>query len=141
MTGPDVRVGVAVVIRRAGRLLLIQRAGEHGGGTWAVPGGHLEFGESPEQCAQREAEEETGVRVGQPRFVGLTNDVFATGRHYITIWMQADHLDGEPRINAPDEVAAVGWFAPDALPEPLFLPLASLVAGRCYPPDALTLLD
>ncbi|NLX11789.1 MAG: NUDIX domain-containing protein [Chloroflexi bacterium] len=129
------RVGVAILITRGERVLLLRRRGVHGAGTWSTPGGHLEPGEAPEVCAQREAEEETGVRVKNVTFRCITNDIFAeSGKHYITLWMQGDYDSGEARINAPYEVAEVGWFAWDALPEPLFLSLANLLAGRCYPP-------
>lgn len=130
------RVGIGALIVHEGRLLLLRRAGSHGGGTWSTPGGHLDFGESPEQCAIRETEEETGVRITDVWFRGITNDVFtATGLHYITIWMQGRLESGEAFIAAPDEATEVGWFPLDALPEPLFQPLANLRAGRSYPPD------
>lgn len=40
----EVRVGVAAVILREGRVLLGERIGSHGAHTWATPGGHLEWG-------------------------------------------------------------------------------------------------
>ncbi len=127
-------VGVAVIIEREGRVLLLQRHGSHGAGSWATPGGHLDFGESPEQCAIREAQEETGLDVTDVRFRAITNDVFvAEGKHYITIWMEGHCGAGEPIVNAPDEATAIGWFAWDALPAPLFLPLENLLAGRAPP--------
>jgi 8-oxo-dGTP diphosphatase len=46
--------------------------------------------------------------------------------------MQGECASGEPAITAPDEMSALGWFAWDALPEPLFLPLANLLAGQSY---------
>ena len=55
------RVGVGVIVTKADRVLLIKRKGVHGQGTWSTPGGHLEYGESPEGCAARETLEETGV--------------------------------------------------------------------------------
>jgi 8-oxo-dGTP diphosphatase len=127
-----VRVGVAVLIfNEEGFLLLHKRKGRHEGGTWSVPGGHLDFGESTDEACVREAREEVGIEVGNVRFVGFTNDVFEkTGRHYITLWMKADHIDGEPRIAAPDEVEEIGWFPLDALPSPLFLPLQHLLEGN-----------
>jgi 8-oxo-dGTP diphosphatase len=131
---PFVRVGVAVIIVRDRRVLLLKRSGSHGASTWATPGGHLDFGETPEQCGIREAYEETGLEVADLAFVALTNDMFELERkQYITIWMRAGRIVGEPAIASPREMTELGWFAWDALPMPLFLPLAQLVAGAAYP--------
>jgi 8-oxo-dGTP diphosphatase len=129
------RVGVGIIIRRDEEVLLIRREHVHGSGSWSTPGGHLDFGESPEACGVREAEEETGIVVGNVRFRAITNDIFeAERRHYITIWLEADYREGEPLVNAPHEMSEVGWFRWDDLPSPLFLSLANLLDGRCYPP-------
>jgi 8-oxo-dGTP diphosphatase len=130
--------GVGVIIRDAhDRLLLQRRAGTHGGGTWSCPGGHIDYGETPEQCAVRETLEEVGIMVGNVRFLGITNDVFAeTQRHYITVWVQADHVSGTPRPMDPEELTEIGWFAQDSLPSPLFLPLQQLLAGKAYQTDS-----
>ena len=66
------QVGLAVIIAQAERVLMLKRKGAHGEGTWAPPGGHLEFGESLEECAMRETLEETGVVVRDVQFVALT---------------------------------------------------------------------
>lgn len=50
MTYP--RVGVGVLIFRNGLLLLGKRSGSHGAGDWSAPGGHLEYGETPQQRAR-----------------------------------------------------------------------------------------
>jgi len=127
------RVGVGFLIWRGDELLLIRRQGVHGAGTWSTPGGHLEYGETPEECAIREAEEETGVHAANVTFRGITNDIFVeSGKHYITIWMQGEYESGEATVNAPYEVAEVGWYKMDALPSPLFLSLEHLLAGKCY---------
>ena len=60
------RVGIGVIVMRNGLVLLGERIGAHGAGTWALPGGHLEFGESVEQCARREVWEETGLEPRGP---------------------------------------------------------------------------
>jgi 8-oxo-dGTP diphosphatase len=131
------RVGVGVVIRRGGEVLLVRRRGAHGSGTWSTPGGHLDLGETPESCARREALEETGVQLAAVEFRAMTNDVFETeGVHYVTIWMEGEYLGGEPTVRAGYEVAEVSWFSRDALPGELFLPLSNLLAGRCYPSHA-----
>jgi 8-oxo-dGTP diphosphatase len=128
------RIGVAAIIERKGKVLLIKRKGAHGAGSWAVPGGHLEFGESPEDCAVRETREEVGIEISDVRFIAITNDIFPeAGRHYITIWMRGTCETGEPGIAAENEVAEVGWYSWDNLPAPLFLPLKNLLHRRGYP--------
>ncbi len=47
------KIGVGVLIIRDGKLLLGRRKGSHGAATWSAPGGHLEYGETPEACARR----------------------------------------------------------------------------------------
>lgn len=57
----------------------------------SIAGGHLEIGESWEECVVRETREETGyeISVEQAQFLHTTNDVFqAEKKHYVTIFMQ-----------------------------------------------------
>ena len=128
------KVGVAVLVSKGDRILLTRRKRSHGVGTWAPPGGNLDFGETLEQCAARETKEETGVEITDIKFRVITNDVFAEEqKHYITVWLEAKYVSGEARVNAPDEASEVDWFTWDALPEPLFLPLQHLLSGETYP--------
>jgi len=129
------QVGVGIIITRDDQVLLMKRKGIHGQGTWSTPGGHLDFGETPEGCAAREAKEEVGLDVVDVRFRAVTNDVFdGTERHYITIWMDCKTLSNDAIIAAEDEVAEIGWFPWDSLPAPLFLPLDNLLKENSYPP-------
>ena len=132
----DPRVGVGVVIRRGSEVLLLRRKGVHGHGTWSTPGGHLEAGEAPEECAVREVREETGVEIHKVRFLGITNDVFeAEGRHYITLWMEAEYRAGTASVLAEHEMSETRWWSADSLPSDLFLSLRHLVDGRGYGAD------
>jgi 8-oxo-dGTP diphosphatase len=132
---PEPKVGVAIIITKDDRVLLMKRKGIHGKGTWSTPGGHLDFGETPEQCAAREAKEEVGLDVVDIRFRAVTNDIFEISeRHYLTIWMEGKSISNDPMIAAEDEVEEIGWYAWDALPRPLFLPLENLLKENSYPP-------
>lgn len=129
------KVGTAIIITRDNKVLLMKRKGPHGTGTWSTPGGHLDFGEAPEQCAAREAKEEVGLEVGELQFQAVTNDLFEeSGRHYVTIWLEAGFYSGEPAILSEREVEEIGWFGWDALPQPLFLPLENYVKKKNYLP-------
>ncbi|HSL45661.1 MAG TPA: NUDIX domain-containing protein [Anaerolineales bacterium] len=128
------QVGTAIIITRDDKVLLMKRKGPHGPGTWSPPGGHLDFGETLEGCAAREAKEEVGVDIFDIQFRAVTNDIFqADNKHYITIWLEGKPV-GEPTIVSEQEVEEIGWFAWDALPEPLFLPLANFVRRENYLP-------
>ena len=129
-----VRVGVGCIVRRNNDVLLIKRENTHGAGSWSTPGGHLDFGESIEECAIREVLEETGLEIRNIRFVAVTNDYFESeNKHYITIWTEGDYISGVPSMNAEHEMSEIGWFGWDAFPSPLFLSLKNLLDGLCYP--------
>jgi 8-oxo-dGTP diphosphatase len=134
---PQPRVGVALIVINEGKILLIRRKNVHGDGCWSTPGGHLEYGESPETCAAREALEETGVTVSGVHFVACTNDVFEdVNQHFISIFMRGVYESGEAHVAAPYEADACGWYSLDDLPSPLFIPFRHLLEGSSYPVDA-----
>ena len=90
-------IGIAVIVTKRDRVLLGRRKSSHGSGTWAFPGGHLEFNESIEDCAKREVFEETGIQIKNLRFGPYTNDIFADeGKHYVTLFILADYDCGIP---------------------------------------------
>jgi 8-oxo-dGTP diphosphatase len=127
------RVGVGVFIFRDGKFLMGKRKGSHGQGSWSVPGGHLEFGETPEETATREVNEETGLKISNIHFAAITNDVFVDDKkHYITIWMTSNWKSGEPVVMEPDKYIDQQWFDFDTLPEPLFLPWEQLMKSEFY---------
>ena len=132
------RVGLGVLVHHSGRVLMLRRSNVHGDGAWSAPGGHIDKGESLEQCAEREVFEETGVTIGNIRFFAVTNDIFeAEGKHYVTIWMSADYERGTAFVAAPEESSEVGWFDAAELPQPLFVPFRNLISGKHYPLDAI----
>jgi 8-oxo-dGTP diphosphatase len=121
-------IGVAVIVVRDKRILLGRRRNSHGGGTWAFPGGHLEFGESIEDCARREVFEETGLCIGDLRCGPYTNDIFfQENKHYVTLFVLADWESGEPQVKEPEKCERWEWFAWPPAAEPLFLPIRNLI--------------
>ncbi|MBL0173370.1 MAG: NUDIX domain-containing protein [Gemmatimonadaceae bacterium] len=130
----ETRIGVGILVVRDGCVLLGERLGSHGAGTWAPPGGHLEDGEDIAACAARELREETGLLLGDWHAGPWSVDAFPEiGRRYVTLFLVADRLDGEPQLCEPDKCAQWRWFPWTDLPSPLFSPLASLVASGQRP--------
>jgi 8-oxo-dGTP diphosphatase len=128
------RVGVGVIVTRRGLVLLGQRQGAHGAGTWALPGGHLEFGETVEECARREVAEETGLELQGITLGPYTSTLFpAEGEHYITLFALGSSEVGEAVVREPAKCIRWEWFPWSALPSPLFEPLRSLQLSGFVP--------
>jgi 8-oxo-dGTP diphosphatase len=134
----QVRVGISVIVKyekgRQTYVLIGKRKGAHGAGTWAFPGGKLEFGESIAHCAFREVFEETGIRIDPKKLerapFDFTNDVFEEEvLHYITIFLIAELPKRvEPKLKEPDKCEGWSWYPfgrdpSKPLPDPLFLPV------------------
>ena len=123
-----------MIVQRDRKVLLGLRQGSHGAGTWALPGGHLEFGESVEACAAREVLEETGLVVQSVRAGPFTNDVMTVeDKHYVTLFVLADSVTGEPQLREPQKCERWAWFDWSDLPEPLFQPLQTLKRSGYVP--------
>lgn len=121
------RVGIGVVVLKENLILLGRRKGVHGAGDWAFPGGHLEFCETPEQCAYRELIEETGIEARSIYPGPWTNDVFEEKKHYITLFMFVTKFSGEPKVLEPEKCENWEWCDWDNLPQPLFASMQSLI--------------
>lgn len=118
------RIGVGVIIKREGKVLLGKRKNAHGTGSWCPPGGHLEFMETIEACAIRETLEEVGVNLKNIQTPVFTEDFFREeDKHYITMLVTADWSSVEPQLLEPEKCERWDWFSWDKLPSPLFLPM------------------
>ncbi|MBM3257771.1 MAG: NUDIX domain-containing protein [Candidatus Nealsonbacteria bacterium] len=128
------KVGVGVITRKGKKILLLKRIGAHDANTWCPPGGHLEWGESPERCAKREVKEETGCQIKNIRLLAVTNDKFKKDKkHYVTLVMTADYKSGQEKVCEKDKANDIKWFNYNKLPKPLFVSLFNLVNNNSYP--------
>lgn len=124
-----VGVGFGVLMLKDSKVLLGKRHVDpdkassllDGAGTWTMPGGKLEFGETFEEGAAREVLEETGVKLHKVDVVGINNDLIETA-HFVTIGLFSDDFTGEPKVMEPDEITEWQWFDLDNLPAPLYFP-------------------
>jgi ADP-ribose pyrophosphatase len=110
--GPHVGVGALVV--HQGAVLLVQRGRPPGAGMWAIPGGRQRLGETLQQAAEREIQEETGVviRATTPIYTceHIEHDVQGELRyHYVIVDLAAEYLSGTPQ--AGDDASAAAWVA------------------------------
>ncbi|EAQ66902.1 MutT/nudix family protein [Marinomonas sp. MED121] len=129
MQDKRVQVGIGVLLVKEGKVLLGHRIGAHGANTWGLPGGHLEFGETFEDCAIRETKEETNLTISELTCVGVTNDLFSeVDKHYVTLFLRAKKISGELKLNEPDKCLGWQWFDWQDLPKPLFTSLVNLKA-------------
>lgn len=105
----------AVLIDADGRVLLLRHTYMPG---WHFPGGGVEPGETAAEAARREAEEETGFRVeGAMRLLGLyLHQHEATNRDHVAVYV-ARQFQEVKAFSRNGEIAEIGWFAPDALPD------------------------
>jgi 8-oxo-dGTP diphosphatase len=128
------KVGTGVIIIKDNKVLLGKRKSALGHGTWCFPGGHLEFGESWEDCAVRETMEEAGITIKNIRFSAVTNDIYPTeAKHYITLFMLADFDSGEVKIMEPEKCEEWGWFEWGNLPRPLLIAIENLLKQNYNP--------
>jgi 8-oxo-dGTP diphosphatase len=109
-------VAVDVLIRKDDGYVFIKRKNEPYRGCWAIPGGLVEYGETVEQAAEREAKEETGLDVKLIRLVGVYSDPTRDPRgHCISIAYLAEVVSGELRAATDAKKAKIFKRNPDNL--------------------------
>ena len=114
-------LGTQIIIKNdKGEILLLKRSKEIGYGEWEFPGGHIEFGETFEQCVKRECIEELGIDVQISKLISVAPN-FVQGNHYIIFVFLASSFKGFPENKEPDVHSEMGWFPENKLPDNLFV--------------------
>jgi 8-oxo-dGTP diphosphatase len=111
-------VGIGIVVIKGNTVLLVRRGKPPNIGSWTLPGGAQELGETTEDAARRELLEETGIEVGKLHFAATVDNIRhdETGRvrfHYTIIDFAAEWVAGEPV--ADTDVTEAVWAPLDAL--------------------------
>ncbi|MDV9188205.1 NUDIX hydrolase [Streptomyces sp. SR27] len=120
-----------VAVTDDGRVLLIQRGWDPYAGHWALPGGHVDDGETSRAAAVRELEEETGVRVTEDelRLIGVWAQPGRDPRgRYVTVAYLAVVPAGT-RATAGDDARDARWWPLTGLPERLAFDHADILAA------------
>ncbi|PIN09055.1 NAD(+) diphosphatase [Handroanthus impetiginosus] len=129
---PKLEVGVSTFLLKGNKVLLGRRRFTSvGSGSFSLPGGHLEFGESFELCAVREVKEETGLDIRGLRFLTVTNDVVSEPKpvQLINVLMCAVLVDpNQKAINLePEKCDGWDWYDWNDLPRPIFGPVEDAI--------------
>ncbi|MFJ4876741.1 NUDIX hydrolase [Streptomyces sp. NPDC088745] len=136
---PNCLAGVGVIVQDAatGRVLL----GLGHNGRWELPGGKVDTGESFEAAGLRELAEETGLSLDASlvRVVGVTLDS-GYGLNRISAAVLVPAGNAVAQVMEPDKILRWEWFAPEEIPDALFVPSAAVL--RAWRPDlSLPLTD
>ncbi len=104
-----------VLIEKNGKILLVQRKFSPWKGLWQAPAGFVEWGETPEETAIREAEEEAGVKVKLEGVFDVEKIIDDPREEIVVIFYKAKIVAGKPKPGS--DAAKVGWFSFDNLPK------------------------
>jgi 8-oxo-dGTP diphosphatase len=118
---PAVTADCIVITKEAeAKVLLIERGDEPFKGCWAFPGGFMNMDETTAQCAIRELEEETGLKVSEVHQIGAYSKVDRDPRGRTVTVAYLAIVDEPFAVNGQDDAAKAQWFLLSALPELAF---------------------
>ncbi|HIG39788.1 MAG: NUDIX hydrolase [bacterium] len=112
-------IGTSVYLRNNdGDILILKRAGGAARGSWYIPGGGLDEGETTEECARRELMEETGLQVDGPMQLIAVTPMFAYDHDMFLVAYAADYTAGEVTLSHEHE--GFRWLSPQAYRDKYF---------------------
>jgi ADP-ribose pyrophosphatase YjhB (NUDIX family) len=117
-------VTVDIIIEVGGGIVLIERKNPPHG--WALPGGFVDYGESLENAAVREAKEETSLDVGLTAQFYSYSDPSRDARHHTVSTVFIAVAEGMPR--GEDDAKRARIFREDDLPNPICFDHATILS-------------
>ncbi|WP_105401373.1 NUDIX domain-containing protein [Neorhizobium sp. T7_12] len=109
-----------VILRDDGKVLLCRRLKAPEAGFWNIVGGKVDPMEPSSEAARREAEEETGLTIGNVDFLCMAEEIIEADRqHWVSLIYVTKDFTGEPSLTEPDKLSDIGWFDPHNPPQPL----------------------
>ncbi|MDK4703563.1 MULTISPECIES: NUDIX domain-containing protein [unclassified Rhizobium] len=113
-------LGTGLAILRDGKLLLYRRLKAPEAGCWSIVGGKVDHMEASARAAVREAEEESGLSIGEIDYLCTEEVINETdNQHWISLIYICRDFSGEPRLMEPDKLSDFGWFGRGELPAQL----------------------
>ena len=128
-------VGVGVMVLNEQNQVLLglrnpnkeKKEGELTGvGTWTMPGGKVEIGETLKNAVIRETMEETGLEIINPKLVCILDNIEPTS-HYVTIGFMASNFLGNPKTMEPETIVEWRWFDINNLPKNIYIPSKQII--------------
>jgi mutator protein MutT len=120
-------VGVGALIFNDKKEMLLALRGEKAKnerGTWEIPGGAVEFGETLQEGLKREIMEELGIEIQPQEILHVCDHLLPEeGQHWVSPTYICTIISGEPKIKEPEKCAQIGWFS---LEEARKLPLSKV---------------
>lgn len=112
------KIGALAVVLHQDQVLLVQRSKQPDAGLWGFPGGHVEWGETVLEAAQRELLEETSVIAQPSHYLNNLDHLRRTPdglvvSHYLLVGVACQYRSGTPR--AGDDALDARWFPIDQI--------------------------
>lgn len=124
---------VAIIIMHEKKVLIGERTSDLKN-CWQLPGGLIEFGETPNQAIIRETYEETNLKINNEQLIALTNNIFCTKSHTVSLIFKAK-CNNPAKLMVKEKSKCQHWYwaSWENLPSPLFLPFQTLVDSGFHP--------
>jgi len=105
----------SAIIIKDKKMLLVHNI-KHDNVRIETPGGKIEEGETPEQCAARESFEELGIKIRVNELLGKYGTDTPEG-YFESYMFITEIVEGEPEVKAPNEISKFGWYSKEDVEE------------------------